>query len=327
MKKELTIITGIDNFFGQRENRHKSIDVNKVKTYLSDYFNVKITDFDNILNNNENIENSYILYTSSQEPKYKEMIEDVMFSLKDNNTLLPSFEYLKAHENKGFQEILRKKLGIKKPGAYYFANLNDLDKYEFNFPMVFKLVEGAGSKTVSIVNSKKDIYDLVAKKSKWHWKFTDKKDFSKTQRYKFEYLTERFVLQEFLPGLNHDFKILVFGDKYYAVKRKVRPDDFRASGSGKLEYIDADEPLLNFAEMIFKKLKVPFASLDVCKYNDKYYLTEFQCMHLGPLVLLGSQGYFKNINNSPTFVKEEPNLEKSYADSIIYYLKNNETTG
>jgi len=42
----------------------------------------------------------------------------------------------------------------------------------------------------------------------------------------------KFIVQEFIPDLSNDWKVLVFWDKYYVLRRKNRPNDFRASGSG-----------------------------------------------------------------------------------------------
>jgi glutathione synthase/RimK-type ligase-like ATP-grasp enzyme len=42
--------------------------------------------------------------------------------------------------------------------------------------------------------------------------------------------------QDFVPGNAYDTRIIVVGDKAIGVRRYVRKDDFRASGSGSLEY-------------------------------------------------------------------------------------------
>lgn len=53
-------------------------------------------------------------------------------------------------------------------------------------------------------------------------------------------------LQEFVPGVDHDLKVVVVGDQLSFVARWVRAGDFRASGGGTLFY---DRSLLN-REMI-----------------------------------------------------------------------------
>jgi ribosomal protein S6-L-glutamate ligase RimK-like protein len=42
--------------------------------------------------------------------------------------------------------------------------------------------------------------------------------------------------QDFVAGNNHDIRVTVIGDRAFAFRRAVRPGDFRASGSGILDY-------------------------------------------------------------------------------------------
>ena len=42
--------------------------------------------------------------------------------------------------------------------------------------------------------------------------------------------------QEFIPDNDFDIRVIVIGDKAFAIKRMVRENDFRASGSGSILY-------------------------------------------------------------------------------------------
>jgi hypothetical protein len=42
--------------------------------------------------------------------------------------------------------------------------------------------------------------------------------------------------QDFIPNNNCDIRIIVIGDKAFGIKRMVRENDFRASGSGLIRY-------------------------------------------------------------------------------------------
>ena len=44
------------------------------------------------------------------------------------------------------------------------------------------------------------------------------------------------LFQEFLPGNEYDTRVTVIGDRAFAFRRFNRPDDFRASGSGKIDH-------------------------------------------------------------------------------------------
>ena len=75
---------------------------------------------------------------------------------------------------------------------------------------------------------------------------------------------QKFLVQEFIPGLQGDFKVLVYWDRYYVVSRNNRPGDFRASGSGLLTWPE-DPPggLLEYAQRVFNHFRVPMISLDI----------------------------------------------------------------
>lgn len=42
--------------------------------------------------------------------------------------------------------------------------------------------------------------------------------------------------QDFIPDNDHDIRVVVVGDKAFALKRMIRENDFRASGSGSILY-------------------------------------------------------------------------------------------
>lgn len=132
------------------------------------------------------------------------------------------------------------------------------------FPIVFKLRGGAGSSNVKLVKTKKQASKLVDNafgrgfpaydrfgnlKETWmHFKRIPSKNY-------FEFLKSirRFfvstafakvrgkekgyvIFQEFIPNNSFDVRVVVIGERAFAIKRLVRKNDFRASGSGLIEY-------------------------------------------------------------------------------------------
>lgn len=49
------------------------------------------------------------------------------------------------------------------------------------------------------------------------------------------------LFQEYVPGNDHDLRITVVGERVFAYRRDVRPNDFRASGSGRLRHLQENE--------------------------------------------------------------------------------------
>jgi glutathione synthase/RimK-type ligase-like ATP-grasp enzyme len=132
-----------------------------------------------------------------------------------------------------------------------------------SFPKVFKLRDGAGSQNVRLASSKKEAIRLIKQafgrgfstydpmsslRERWR-KFrlgkTDVKDvlkgiirfvypptYAKVKGREAGYI----YFQEFIPNNMYDIRVIVIGDKAFAIKRMVRKNDFRASGSGMILY-------------------------------------------------------------------------------------------
>ena len=131
------------------------------------------------------------------------------------------------------------------------------------FPKVFKLRGGAGSANVRLVRDRHAARRLVrrafgagfANYDPWaslqeRWR---KARLGKASRWEVAKGLARFLrpppfaqvlgrergyvyFQEFLPGNDSDTRIIVIDGKAFALKRFVRTNDFRASGSGHFEY-------------------------------------------------------------------------------------------
>ncbi|EKG2058556.1 hypothetical protein O2N19_004786, partial [Escherichia coli] len=131
-----------------------------------------------------------------------------------------------------------------------------------------------------------------------------------------------YVLQDFIPDLNSDYKVLVFGNKYYVLKRNVRDNDFRASGSGKFVFEDVSEKFLSFARKVIEFLHTPYASLDIVERGDGFGCIEFQCVHFGPYTQLNAEYYYEFKNGKWIREKNNYTLEQVYAEALVDFLKN-----
>jgi hypothetical protein len=134
---------------------------------------------------------------------------------------------------------------------------------ETRFPKVFKLRGGAGSSNVKLIISLREARKLIKKafrtgfsnydgwgtiKERWRkWRlgkasmydilkglirFVWAPDYAKTLGKELGYV----YFQDFIPNNDHDIRVIVIGDKALAIKRMVRKNDFRASGSGNILY-------------------------------------------------------------------------------------------
>ncbi|GAA3535781.1 hypothetical protein [Zobellella aerophila] len=332
--REVLIVTTPDGFFAQKEMPWSSMDVSKVSAGLgAKGFHVTTVDFDYIKNNISAIKDKIIIYTSSQRTEHKRYIEDVMYFLKDSNFLIPSYEALKAHDNKGFQLLLNAKYILNVIPGTYIADVSEINQ-EQNYPCVFKPANGASSTGVAIVNN---INEIRQKVNGWlDFSLRDLKKIIKKHIIPFRYNSEwenyldfgkkRFILQKFMPGLTCDYKVLIFGDKFYALKRFVAKNDFRASGSG-LHSRDFDgelEMVLEQAYQFSRRFRSHIYSLDICVADGETWIIEFQFTHVGPVTLSESPFYFVRAQNGVwNKVMKVSDLEDEFVLSITGYIHEN----
>lgn len=292
-------------------------------------------------------ENGYIFYSSSYDAAYRKYIADTVryiSCVRPDIRFLPSYDSLLAHENKGYQELLKLRWGMTDLWGQYFGDISDFDpKICREFPYVIKLLEGSVSSNVFLVRDYGELCDEIRRRKKEGLKLRLKRRFKNyVMRTRYgvtrdnvlaknfdEFFSTRlpFVAQRYVPNLTHDYKVLIFGDKYYALKRYVRKGDFRASGSGLFEYEAPSDAVLNFSKQIFDRAGEPFISLDIVECENRCHLIEFQGIGFGPLTLENSTGYYcyrggydERRSERWVFVEESPDLERTYAEAIGWYL-------
>ncbi len=217
-----------------------------------------------------------VLYTSAEDHAlhYKAFIEDIVLGLEAAGArVIPPFQLLRAHHNKVFMEILR---DLRNPGkgsglaARSFGTLEEFRRRlaEISLPAVVKPAAGAMGKSVILCRNPEELLRGAARVSSSRHLPTDLWDLGRRVRrkgYRRESLhRRRFVVQPFLPGLGSDWKVLVYGRKYYVLLRRARTGDFRASGSGRFEFVrEVPSQVLDFASAVFASFDVPQVSLAV----------------------------------------------------------------
>jgi len=344
---ELVLLTDKNRFFGQTRKPWVSIDTEAFVQYLLDYgLKVKEYEFHRLVNSTKTITNTNIFYTFSQKENLRNYILDVMFYLNEiGNNIIPSLELLKCHENKGFQELYKKSIGLDQFKSFYFSSIDELKEYSIDYPIVIKTIDGSNGKGVFLCKSIDEIekkigrfstlpfdekIDLFRRKYLRERKviqeypnYSNKQDYLE---YK-DYITPklRFIAQEFIPNQRNDFRVLAIEDRYFVIKRHNRNNDFRASGSKLFDSnFDADENLLNTAKYI-KSIIVgtPYLSMDFIfdERDNKYYLLEFQALHFGVSAILKNDGYYANNNGNWKKNVCKTTFEEQLAWGLFNYLK------
>jgi glutathione synthase/RimK-type ligase-like ATP-grasp enzyme len=190
------------------------------------------------------------------------------------------------------------------PTHVFFEKQKALDWVDItSFPKVCKLRRGAGSRNVWLVNSKKEAKETISKAfgkgfrqydawggikeslRKYRLGKTTLKEVIKAlahliypiQLEKSQGREKGYVyFQDFIPNNTFDIRVVIIGDKAFAIKRHVRENDFRASGSGFIEYQKElfDESLIAQSFENAAKIKAYCTAFDYVFLDGKPLIVE-----------------------------------------------------
>ena len=312
----ILVITGDRKFFGQTRKPWVSIDVDLLCQSLKKQdFEPEVVSYHDIINGKKRPQHTLIFYSFSQRANVRQFIIDMVRYLDDGtNLLVPSYDLLRCHENKGFQELFKKRYGISTLPAYYFSHPDQLADYDLNYPLVLKSPDGSNGKQVFLVRNKARLLkiwhdhfsalDLGTRLDLWrrrHFrrekKYREYPNYSNAadyEQYRHYIVREQnFVLQQYVPNLKYDYRVLAMYDKYFVIRRMNRDNDFRASGAKKFVMnFDANPAMLDYAREIHEKAGSPYLSMDICESDSGFDLLEFQAIHFGINVIVKNKGYY-----------------------------------
>jgi len=313
-----------------------SMDVDKIIGILSKQFSVRHATYFDVANGLTEIDDSIVVHACSHQPEYKIFAEDVLLYLQaQGNRLVPSIHIARSLENKGYQELYKRLRGIKSLTALYIAKPSELDAKSLTYPVVFKSTTGFGSSGVQLVQTPEGLRHATRAESYFTLSQVPKIIRSKIGYFVRKYLLgrknlrpygdyyspmKRFVLQQFIPNLSFDYKVLVYQERAFVLKRSVADDDFRASGSEKFAFEDPPDGLLDYARSLLRQFDEPYLSLDICFDGSKFYLIECQGVHFGPYTLLNAPKHY--VWNGAEWGVEYgcADLEEVTAESLVLYI-------
>lgn len=325
-KPKVIFVTYPNGYFGSAGQSWLSLSIDRIsKDLKNNGYDVAQYPVNELIGSNDITEDDIVVYTSSENEALRNYIKDIVFMISKKCKVVPNFDLLMAHENKGFQELYRKTYGFGNiKGSYNI----DHDNLPSKFPYVYKSITGAGSSGVTLVRNLKERKEIVNEKEKVNFKryaisIARKLKLTTAEYSIYKYNKKSFipyVTQSFIEGLSFDYKVLVFWDKLYVLKRNIRKNDFRASGSGLLKFTEPPEILLDYALDIFSQLDTPYASLDICISESGCHLIEFQALNFGPYALKKSPGFYYKSDGNWQFKKQDSNLEDEFSRSIFKYI-------
>jgi glutathione synthase/RimK-type ligase-like ATP-grasp enzyme len=232
--------------------------------------------------------------THQNNPKDILMSKQLLYAL--GNCVIrtfPDFNSVWHFDDKVGQKYLLEAIGAPLINSHVFydqaAALAWVNKTDF--PKVYKLRGGAGSQNVRLVNSAREARALINKafgrgvsaynsfgslKERWRKYRMGKSNFGeilsglvrlvRPPAYACVNGREKgyVYFQDFIPDNLFDIRITYVFNRCFATRRKVRPGDFRASGSGVTDYDQSQIPkqALRIAFDVAQRLKLQTAAFD-----------------------------------------------------------------
>ena len=340
MRKRVVLLTDYKGNFGAKYNAvpyRSGFD----KSLLCQIFNrsgieVEFIPFSEIDWKRKDWSDEMVLYTSSEEfgYYYKSFIEDNILHLERLGAkCIPGYPHLRANNNKVFMEFLANSLGIETHlKTFAYGTLEELRDYaqrvQIDFPVVLKKPDGAKSRGVFLIHNEQALLRKSAKLQEVLGVFDKFRELIRSWKHKGyqkqSFYQKKMVIQSFIPNLKNDWKILIYGEKGFVLNRGIKPNDFRASGSG-FSYKSGSKseiPLevLDFSKKIYDKMNVPNLSLDIAYDGNLPYLIEFQSVYFGMATILMSEDFYCFKDREWKKKPEDISLEEIYAQSVIDHV-------
>lgn len=177
--------------------------------------------------------------------------------------VFPNFRTAWYFDDKLGQKYLFEALNLQHAKVYVFVKKEEALRWTetTSWPKVFKLRGGAGSSNVSLVKSKASAQKLIHRAFGRGFRNYDAWNnlTERVRKYREGNATLQDIVkgiarmlvppefarvkgkergyvyfQDFVPGNDHDIRVVVIKNKAFAIKRLARSHDFRASGSGQI---------------------------------------------------------------------------------------------
>lgn len=215
---------------------------------------------------------------------------------------MPVFPSLKSRwhfENKIGQYYFLSAAGIPTPTTRIFWTRQQAEQFcdTAVYPFVFKLTTGDKSSNVRLVRNRQEALYYTDQLFNWGTISLGYRPASKIRlllrrmRAAGEIIKGRnpygltpytdlqygyFFAQEFLPGNDFDVRVTIIGDRAFVFRRLNRPGDFRASGSGRIDWdpTQIGEGTMRFAYGVARQLGAQTVALDILRRGSELVIVE-----------------------------------------------------
>lgn len=278
--------------------------------------------------------------------KYKDVLtaKRILFALEHASIkVFPDFKTGWHFDDKVAQKYLLEAIGVPLVPSYVFYDREKALNWANStvYPKVFKLKGGAGASNVKLVKSQSQAVELINQAFGQGFSQFDRIGYFKERLSKYRQKKDTFLgvlkgfarifiaskysqqqakekgyiyFQEFMPNNNSDIRVIIVGDKAFAIKRMVRENDFRASGSGNIIYEkhEIDEKIIKLAFKINEKIRSSSIAFDFIFDKDNQ-----------PLIVEISYGFsVEAYNKCPGYWDKQLNWYEGYFNPQEWMVEN-----
>lgn len=250
----------------------------------------------------------YDIFMWHHHSEFKDVLlaKKILFALEHAGIkVFPDFKTGWHFDDKVAQKYLLEAINAPLVPSYVFYNKQQALNWakETSYPKVFKLKGGTGASNVKLVKNYSQAVALINKAFGRGFSQFDRLGYFKERFNKFKNGKDTFIgvvkgfarifivpefakqlpaergyiyFQEFIPNNDSDIRVIIIGDKAFAIKRMIRKDDFRASGSGNIVYDknEINESCIRLAFEVNNKIKSLCTAFDFILYNGTPLIVE-----------------------------------------------------
>lgn len=249
---------------------------------------------------------AFMWHHSHQNPRDILFAKQLLYSLQESGKkVFPDHNTCWHFDDKVGQKYLLEAIGAPIVPTYVFYSKNEALNWASTtvYPKVFKLRRGAGSSSVRLIKSRREANKISRKAFgsgfqqynkinglkerirryregnsslldiiKGFFRLLVPADYVKTAGKEKGYV----YFQDFIKGNSFDVRVIVIDDKAFAIRRLVRKNDFRASGSGNILYDRNlfDENTIKLSFDLALRLKSQCVAFDYVFDNNRPLVVE-----------------------------------------------------
>ncbi|MEX2222742.1 MAG: hypothetical protein WEG40_13175 [Candidatus Rokuibacteriota bacterium] len=226
-----------------------------------------------------------VLWRANLDPPFCEEAKEKIYFIEHflGRRVVPNWNTFWHYDNKRAQAYLFELQGIPSPPTFvsYSQSEAKIFVHTAGFPLVSKRADGAASSNIRSLPSAASATTEVRRAfSQPFWGKALRRlgiQLHLTPRSQSGYV----LWQQFVAANDRDLRITVIGkDRVFAFWRNNRPGDFRASGSGSIDYaVDAVEEECRFCLEVCRRNNFDTMAFDLVYHQGRFVVLEMSCAY------------------------------------------------